>query len=274
MKSKRTFFMILVFAMALLMFSTSCGNRTSPEESKSSDTPLTEVKEPADTTSEPTSEPEMPSTAADKTEPKPSEEAPKPSEADQPEVETVEAKTMDTAAGLGVWISTMKFGKDTQLGNLRYRVTSLSDDQEAIMAAIEAYNEDDDNYRKVDTDFPANFILKLCEYEVVYAKDYPGYGDEGTTIYSPDLYFNIAAEGGGGLDTADGLTYIGLNCIDISKKVQSIETGEVFKGLVVYAIPNNAIEQYYISYGYSDKDADGNAMTVYSYVKPEEIKAD
>lgn len=67
MKSKRTFFMILVFAMALLMFSTSCGNRTSPEESKSSDTPLTEVKEPADTTSEPTSEPETPSTAADKT---------------------------------------------------------------------------------------------------------------------------------------------------------------------------------------------------------------
>ena len=35
----------------------------------------------------------------------------------------------------------------------------------------EDYNEDDDN-RKVETDLPENYVLKLCEYEV-FTKDYP-----------------------------------------------------------------------------------------------------
>lgn len=257
MKSNKTILILCACIMALLLFATSCGKAVSPKESKQSETEKPEI-----TTSVPTSTPETQPTDEEKTES---------SDDGEDKVETVDANTWDTAAGLGVWISTKKLGNDSQLGNLRYRVTAFSSDQDAILELIKAYNDEDENYRKVDTEIPANFVFRLCEYEVVYEKDFPGYGEKNSTVYSPDLNFSVAAEGGGGLEAADGLTYIGINCIDISKKVSSMEVGELFKGLVVFAIPDKVVEQYYLSYSYSTKDAEGNYMSVYSYVKPEVI---
>ncbi len=260
MKSKKLILTLVACLMALLLLATSCGDKVTPKESEP-----TETEEPEITTTTTTSEPETQPSTEEKTETEPSVD-------DSDKGDAVEANTWETAADLGVWIATKKFGKDTQLGNLRYRVTSISDDQDAILAAIKAYNDDDENFRKINTEIPANYSLRLCEFEVIYEKDFPGYGDSNTTVYSPALDFGIGAEGGGGLDTADGLTHIGLTCIDISKKVTSIETGELYKGAFIYAIPDNVIEQYYVTYYYSTQDAEGNYLSVYSYVKPEVIK--
>ncbi|MGI6616481.1 MAG: hypothetical protein ACOX36_00175 [Saccharofermentanales bacterium] len=275
MKLKRTIIAILACVMALLLFVTSCGKGETTESKKPSDTkPSIKIEKTTKPDPPQTSEPEAEPTTEPTDEPATEKTDPKPSSGGDDNADAVEATTVEEAADLGVWVATKKNGKDMVLGDIRYRVTSLTDDQDAIMDVIEDYNEDDDNFRKVETDLPENYVLKLCEYEVFYAKDYPGYGDEGNTIYSPDLYFSIASEDGGGLDTADGFSHIGLSCIDISKKVDSITAGDTFSGLVVYAIPNNAIEQYYLSYYYSDKDADDKAVIVYSYVKPEEIKVE
>ncbi len=266
MKIKKNIVLLIALVMALLIAMTGCGgarklnngDKTAPSDAKTEKTDPEGTLDPgvtmpigSDTDPEQSTEPPA-KTEPDKTEPdttepdttepdttEPDTTAPENTEDDN--VETVEAKTKDTAAGIGQWVSTLRNGNDMVLGKIRYRITNLSDDKEAIMALIEEYNKDDDNFRKVDTNIPENTTLKLCEYEVVYASDFPGYGDD-NTIYSPDIYFTIAAENGG-LDTADGYSHIGLKTVDISKKVKNISTGVVFQGRIIFAIPNNAVEQ-------------------------------
>ncbi|MDI9497434.1 MAG: hypothetical protein QM270_02965 [Bacillota bacterium] len=184
---------------------------------------------------------------------------------------TVTAEDMENAAKLGDWVGTRLNGKDMELGSIRYAITSITDDQAAILAMIEDYNAKDENYRKVKAEVPANCSLRACEYEVVYEEGFPGYGDDGNVIYTPALSFGIASESGGGLDTSDGLSYIGLSATDISTKVDQHLTGEVYRGLMIYMIPDNACEQYYITLSYSDRDDKGNALTIYTYVLTKEI---
>ena len=286
MNSKRIFSLLLTLMMVFAVL-TGCGNAKDkiieqiaaeqtqtevPDETSAVEETTTE--EATETETEKT-EADVEETVAEETEEKKSEETTedtdKAQEEDAGDVETVSADTKENAAELGVWVATLANGKDMELGNIRYRVTRISDDQDAIMAKIDEYNADDDNFIKVETDLPENTSLKLCEYEVVYEDGFPGYGEDGNILYSPYLRFSITAEEGG-LDTDDGYSHIGINTVDISKKVEDFKNGDTFKGLVVYAIPNNAIEQYYLSVYYSDEDQDGNALSQYTYVKPEEIQ--
>lgn len=267
--------LVLTLVLVLILLAvTSCGGdkgktEVTPPADSSSSTENTETEVPEET---------PPAAPAEETTVTEEVEAPEETAAEAPAeepVETVDASTRENPAELGEWVATKQNGKDMELGDIRYRVTSISDDQEAIMALINAYNDDDDNFIKIDTEVPEDYILKMCDYEVVYEKGFPGYGDNGDTIYSPDLYFSIDSEDGGGLDTADGYSHIGIRVIDISPgKRDSIQTGETFQGRIVFGIPNNVIEQYFVASSYSDKDEDENPITVYSYVKVEEIKAE
>lgn len=283
MNYKRIFSLLLTLMMVFALL-TGCGNakdkiieQIAAEQTQTEAPDETSAVEETTTEEATETETEKTEAEAEETEEKKSEETTEDTDKAQGEeagdVETVSADTKENAAELGVWVATLANGKDMELGNIRYRVTSISDDQDAIMAEIDEYNADDDNFIKVETDLPENTILKLCEYEVVYEDGFPGYGEDGNVHYSPNLSFSIAAEEGG-LDTDDGYSHIGINTVDISKKVEDFKNGDTFKGLVVYAIPNNAIEQYYLSLYYSDKDQDGNALSQYTYVKPEEIKVD
>ncbi|MDI9470413.1 MAG: hypothetical protein QM296_09430 [Bacillota bacterium] len=195
----------------------------------------------------------------------------KPSTGKTDSTETVTAEDRENAAELGEWVSTLQNGKDMELGKIRYAITSITYDQDAILALIEGYNAKEENYRKVKAEIPADCSLRACEYEVIYEEDFPGYGDDGNVIYTPALSFGIASESGGGLDTTDGLSYIGLSVTDISPKVDQHLTGVAYKGLMVYMIPDKAAEQYYITLYYSDNDKKGNALSVYTYVLTEEI---
>lgn len=194
-----------------------------------------------------------------------------PASAPNSDVDTVEALSMDEAAELGQWVASMKNGKNSNLGHIRYRINRISDDQEAILALIEEYNADD-NLVKVGTDLPDGMSFRLGEYELVYEPGFPAHGEDGNSVMNPKLDFSVKAQEGG-LDTASGYSLIGLSSTDISKKVEDLRVGDTFNGLVLYAIPDDAIEQYYLTYFYSDKDKDGNAKSVFSYVIPEVIEA-
>jgi len=185
--------------------------------------------------------------------------------------ETVSALSAEEAAEIGQWVTTKKNGKDMELGDIRYRIISVTDDQAAIMTEIESYNADDNNFLKVETEIPENSSLRLCQYELVYEDGFPSYGDD-NTIYSPSLNLSVSSADGGGLETTDGI-YIGLMPVDISPKSDPIKIGEVFTGKVVYAIPDNLVEQYYLKNYYSDKDEAGNPKSVYTYVLPEVINS-
>ena len=54
-----------------------------------------------------------------------------------------EAYSMEDAAELGEWVLTKKNGKDMELGDIKYRVTKLIEDQDVISQEIDAFNEAD-----------------------------------------------------------------------------------------------------------------------------------
>lgn len=184
----------------------------------------------------------------------------------------VTAVTPEEAAPLGTWVATKQNGRDMELGDIRYRLTSITDDQDLIMTAIEQYNADDNNFRKIDPALPEAYSFRLVEYEVVYEEGYAGYGDENNRIYSPAPYFSITSQSGGGLRSSDGLSHLGLTTMDISEDVEEFYVGDTFQGQMVYAIPDKVSEQYFLRLNYSDNDSEGNAMSVYSYALPEVIE--
>jgi hypothetical protein len=145
--------------------------------------------------------------------------------------------TEDSPAELGQWVKLSIYSATDQTYHSVYarvtKVTTESEDESYVNAAIEKHNSICSEYYQIDRDelkIPSDCELQLLEYEVYVPDDFPT-NDWG--IIAPDINLSESNIGGGGIPAADGAsTYIGLGSsiiqLDTGEEPENYQVGETY----------------------------------------------
>ena len=178
---------------------------------------------------------------------------------DMSSITTVEA-TLENPAQIGEWVETKHYSTgDHDYHTVYYRITEVirGTESDEPQNTVDAYNEEGHvtYFSEIEND---DLEYNIVKYEVYFPTDFPE--SSNGNITSPDLDFSIKSPDGGGVE-ANGVSWIGLSCYDITETSTDIYPGDTMtEGIGIFSMVKNCSDYLFAVSNYDDDNT-------YTYVQ-------